>query len=103
MENLTALESPTRPSTSLRPDRPLYPCTAVAPRYKTSCYLKQTAYALYVRDDDYRLSFAYGNFATLSNVKDRDIARILEYPLHDGRRKVHHYRFQQVLRFDIAA
>src|SRR6185295_2106313 len=36
---------------------------------------------LYIRDDDYRLSFAYGNFATLSNVKDRDIARILEYRL----------------------
>src|ERR671939_168768 len=33
---------------------------------------------LYVRDDDYRLSFAYGNFATLSNVKEKDIARILE-------------------------
>lgn len=36
---------------------------------------------LYVRDDDYRLSFAYGNFATLSNLKDRDIARVLEYRL----------------------
>jgi putative radical SAM enzyme (TIGR03279 family) len=36
---------------------------------------------LYVRDDDYRLSFAYGNFATLSNVKERDIGRILEYRL----------------------
>lgn len=36
---------------------------------------------LYVRDDDYRLSFAYGNFATLSNVKEHDIARILEYRL----------------------
>ena len=36
---------------------------------------------LYVRDDDYRLSFAYGNFATLSNLKERDIARILEYRL----------------------
>src|SRR5215213_2419965 len=36
---------------------------------------------LYVRDDDYRLSFAYGNFATLSNLKDRDFARILEYRL----------------------
>src|SRR3984893_18031705 len=33
---------------------------------------------LYIRDDDYRLSFAYGNFATLSNLKERDIARILE-------------------------
>jgi putative radical SAM enzyme (TIGR03279 family) len=36
---------------------------------------------LYIRDDDYRLSFAYGNFATLSNLKERDIARILEYRL----------------------
>ncbi len=37
--------------------------------------------SLYVRDDDYRLSFAYGNFATLSNLKDRDFERILEYRL----------------------
>ena len=36
---------------------------------------------LYIRDDDYRLSFTYGNFATLSNVKERDIARILEFRL----------------------
>ena len=36
---------------------------------------------LYVRDDDYRLSFAYGNFATLSNLKERDFNRILEYRL----------------------
>ena len=37
--------------------------------------------SLYVRDDDYRLSFAYGNFATLSNMKGKDVARILEYRL----------------------
>ncbi|HEX9690720.1 MAG TPA: DUF512 domain-containing protein [Gemmatimonadales bacterium] len=36
---------------------------------------------LYVRDDDYRLSFRYGNFATLTNLKDRDTARIIEYRL----------------------
>jgi putative radical SAM enzyme (TIGR03279 family) len=36
---------------------------------------------LYIRDDDYRLSFAYGNFATLSNLKERDVQRILEYRL----------------------
>jgi putative radical SAM enzyme (TIGR03279 family) len=36
---------------------------------------------LYIRDDDYRLSFAYGNFATLSNLKERDFNRILEYRL----------------------
>jgi putative radical SAM enzyme (TIGR03279 family) len=36
---------------------------------------------LYVRDDDYRLSFKYGNFATLTNLKPRDVARIIEYRL----------------------
>jgi putative radical SAM enzyme (TIGR03279 family) len=36
---------------------------------------------LWIRDDDYRLSFRYGNFATLSNLKDKDIRRILEYRL----------------------
>jgi putative radical SAM enzyme (TIGR03279 family) len=36
---------------------------------------------LYIRDDDYRLSFAYGNFATLSNLKARDERRIVEYRL----------------------
>ncbi len=36
---------------------------------------------LYIRDDDYRLSFAYGNFATLSNLKERDVQRIIEYRL----------------------
>jgi len=36
---------------------------------------------LFIRDDDYRLSFRHGNFATLSNLKDRDIRRIIEYRL----------------------
>ncbi len=36
---------------------------------------------LYIRDDDYRLSFRYGNFATLTNLKQRDLDRIIEYRL----------------------
>jgi len=36
---------------------------------------------LYIRDDDYRLSFRYGNFATLTNLKPRDVRRIIEYRL----------------------
>ncbi|PKQ20841.1 MAG: hypothetical protein CVT66_03120 [Actinobacteria bacterium HGW-Actinobacteria-6] len=41
--------------------------------------------ALYVRDDDYRLSFLYGNFITLTNLTEHDMARIAEQhltPLH---------------------
>jgi putative radical SAM enzyme (TIGR03279 family) len=37
--------------------------------------------ALWIRDDDYRLSFRYGNFATLTNLKPWDVERIVEYHL----------------------
>lgn len=33
--------------------------------------------SLKVKDDDYRLSFLYGNFITLTNLKDEDVERIL--------------------------
>src|SRR5437016_6276795 len=36
---------------------------------------------LYIRDDDYRLSFRYGNFATLTNLKPWDMERIVAYRL----------------------
>jgi putative radical SAM enzyme (TIGR03279 family) len=36
---------------------------------------------LYIRDDDYRLSFRHGNFATLTNLKQSDVNRILAYRL----------------------
>jgi putative radical SAM enzyme (TIGR03279 family) len=37
--------------------------------------------ALYFKDEDYRLSFTHGNFVTLSNTTDADIARIIEQRL----------------------
>lgn len=42
MENLSSMDDPERPSIHLRPDEPLYPCTAVEDRYKAECYVKQT-------------------------------------------------------------
>ncbi|MCX6828951.1 MAG: DUF512 domain-containing protein [candidate division Zixibacteria bacterium] len=36
---------------------------------------------LYVRDDDYRLSFTHGNFISLSNLDDEDTSRIIEQKL----------------------
>ena len=32
--------------------------------------------SLYVRDDDYRLSFLYGNFITLTNMKEEDFEQV---------------------------
>ncbi|MBD3258403.1 DUF512 domain-containing protein [candidate division GN15 bacterium] len=37
--------------------------------------------ALYVMDEDYRLSFTHGNFITLSNTTEEDMARIIEQRL----------------------
>ncbi len=37
--------------------------------------------ALYLRDDDYRLSFLQGNFVTLTNLSDGDVERIAEQHL----------------------
>lgn len=37
--------------------------------------------ALFIRDDDYRLSFRHGNFATLTNLRQKDVDRIIAYRL----------------------
>ncbi len=37
--------------------------------------------SLYVKDDDYRLSFLYGNFVTMTNMVKNDIERIKRYHL----------------------
>jgi putative radical SAM enzyme (TIGR03279 family) len=37
--------------------------------------------SLLIRDDDYRLSFRHGNFATLTNLRPKDVDRIIEYRL----------------------
>ena len=36
---------------------------------------------LYFKDDDYRLSFLFGNYITLNDIRRRDIRRITEYSL----------------------
>ena len=53
------------------------------------CFMKQLPPglrpSLYLRDDDYRLSFLQGNFITLTNLDDAEVERIIEQrlsPLH---------------------
>ena len=51
----------------------------------TFCFMKMLPKGmrrtLYLRDDDYRLSFLQGNFVTLTNVSDADVERIVERAL----------------------
>jgi len=48
------------------------------PRLKNAKNLRRT---LYVRDDDYRLSFLHGHYITLTNLSEDDYARIIEEKL----------------------
>lgn len=52
----------------------------VCDNHCTFCFLKQgipgMRQTMYIKDDDYRLSFLYGNFITLTNLKDDDFERI---------------------------
>ena len=49
------------------------------------CFVHQQAKGLrkplYVKDEDYRASFLYGNYVTLSNLEDEDLERIVEMQL----------------------
>ena len=45
--------------------------------------------SLYFEDDDYRLSFLHGSYVTLTNVKERDIDRIIEQGLSPQYISVH--------------
>lgn len=51
------------------------------PRMKGQGAAKNLRRTLYVRDDDYRLSFLHGHYITLTNLKDADYARIIEEKL----------------------
>lgn len=43
----------------LKPEEPLYPCTAVAWKYKETCYLMQTSYVLKVNGGNFPDTFAW--------------------------------------------
>ena len=45
--------------------------------------------SLYVKDDDTRLSFLYGNFITLTNLSDDEINRIIKYKISPIKVSVH--------------
>lgn len=61
------------------------------PRYRTCrnqcifCFVHQMPsrlrQSLYVKDDDYRLSFIHGNYITLTNLEEQDIQRIFRQHL----------------------
>lgn len=61
------------------------PCYRQCDNHCDFCFIKRLPKnlrkELYFRDDDYRLSFLFGNFLSLTNINDRDIARIVRLRL----------------------
>jgi putative radical SAM enzyme (TIGR03279 family) len=64
--------------------------------------------SLYEKDDDYRLSFLFGNFISLADVRERDIARIIELRLsplyisvHAASARIRERMFGRSMRRDI--
>ncbi len=59
----------------------------------TFCFMKQLPKglrrSLYLRDDDYRLSFLQGTFVTLTNLEHADVARIVEQRITPLRVSLH--------------
>ncbi len=45
--------------------------------------------SLYFKDDDSRLSFLYGNYLTLTNMKDEDVSKIIRYRISPVNISVH--------------
>ena len=57
MENVIDEDNPDNPSKYLKADQPFYPCTEVKTEYKSSCYSRQTNYALKKQDEDFAKVF----------------------------------------------
>jgi putative radical SAM enzyme (TIGR03279 family) len=64
--------------------------------------------SLYVKDDDYRLSFLYGNYITLNDIGAREIEKIIELRLsplyisvHAVDRELREHLFGRAMRTDI--
>ncbi len=57
MENVMNEINPGEHSNYLKADDPLYPCTAVADKYKQQCYFMQTSHALKVENYDFSKVF----------------------------------------------
>jgi len=75
------LDNPNMESLGVRFDTSLFDGIKTCANKCVFCFIDQLPPgmrdAVYVKDDDYRLSFLYGNFVTLTNIGDSDIERII--------------------------
>lgn len=85
LEQLTVVEKPAGAPLGLELDSPVFDRVQTCDNHCPFCFIHQLPKgmrrSLYLQDDDYRLSFLYGNFTTLTRFTEADLERVLNEKL----------------------
>jgi putative radical SAM enzyme (TIGR03279 family) len=81
LEQLTVVEKPPGTPLGLELDSPVFDRVQTCDNHCPFCFIHQLPKgmrrSLYLKDDDYRLSFLYGNFTTLTRFTEADLERVV--------------------------
>jgi putative radical SAM enzyme (TIGR03279 family) len=85
LEQLAVVEKPAGTPLGLELDSPVFDRVQTCDNHCPFCFIHQLPKgmrrSLYLQDDDYRLSFLYGNFTTLTRFTEADLERVLNEKL----------------------
>jgi putative radical SAM enzyme (TIGR03279 family) len=85
LEQLAVVEKPAGAPLGLELDSPVFDRVQTCDNHCPFCFIHQLPKgmrrSLYLQDDDYRLSFLYGNFTTLTRFTEADLERVLNEKL----------------------
>src|SRR5436305_1258630 len=81
LEQLAVVEKPAGAPLGLELDSPVFDRVRTCDNHCPFCFIHQLPTrmrkSLYLKDDDYRLSFLYGNFTTLTRFTEADLERVV--------------------------
>jgi putative radical SAM enzyme (TIGR03279 family) len=81
LEQLALVEKPAGAPLGLELDSPVFDRVQTCDNHCPFCFIHQLPKgmrrSLYLKDDDYRLSFLYGNFTTLTRFTEADLERVV--------------------------
>jgi putative radical SAM enzyme (TIGR03279 family) len=81
LESTVAIEKPAGAPLGVEVDSPVFDRVRTCDNHCEFCFIYQLPKglrpSLYVKDDDYRLSFLYGNFTTLTRFTEADLERVV--------------------------
>src|SRR5919197_5758447 len=81
LEQLAVVEKPAGAPLGVELDSPVFDRVQTCDNHCPFCFIHQLPKgmrrSLYLKDDDYRLSFLYGNFTTLTRFTEADLERVV--------------------------